>query len=297
LSKRIAEDYLLARISWLYYIQGLTQEEIGNRLKYSRTKVTRLLAKARDIGIVEISINSAFRSCIDVEESMRSRFDLEEIIVVPTGSGVQETRDGVGRACAGFLEQIISDGDTVGCAWGRALFSIGRSLHDLKFKDISVVQLIGGLNVSQQINPQEILRLIVSKLNARAIWLNTPAIVDTPEIKRALLSDEGVRKVLDKGKSCDKALIGIGDVTSGASLIAAGALTEKDMEELKTLGAVGDIMSRFFDIEGIPIQHSITERVISVSLEDFTQVPLRIGCTAGKERSSAILGALRGQAL
>ena len=79
------------------------------------------------------------------------------------------------------------------------------------------------------------------------------------------MSDEGVRQVLDRGKSCDKALVGIGDVTSSASLIAAEALTEKDMEELKRLGAVGDIMSRFFNIEGIPIQHSITDRVISLA--------------------------------
>ncbi len=289
-----AENSLLTRISWMYYVQGLTQEEIGIRLKYSRTKITRLLAKAREVGIVEINISSAFRSCLDVEESMRNLFDLEEAIIVPTGASVQETRDGVGKACAAFLEQTLSDGETVGCAWGRALFSIGKSLRHLRLKDISVVQLIGGLNVSQQINPQEILRLIVSKLNARAVWLNTPAIVDTPEIKKALLSDEGVKQVLDHGKRCNIALVGIGDVTEDASLIATGALTVREIGELKKLGAVGDIMSRFFSIEGVPIQHSITDRVISVPLEDFQRVPLRIGCTAGVDRCRSILGALRG---
>jgi DNA-binding transcriptional regulator LsrR (DeoR family) len=278
----------------MYYVQGLTQEEIGIRLKYSRTKITRLLAKARKVGIVEININSSFRSCLDVEESMRNLFDLEDIIIVPTGATAQETRDGVGKACAAFLEQKLSDGETVGCAWGRALFSIGKSLRDLSFHDISVVQLVGGMNVGQQINPQEILRLIVSKLNARAVWLNTPAIVDTPEIKEALLSDEGVKQVLVQGKSCDIALVGIGDVTDDASLIAAGALTAKEMRELRKLGAVGDIMSRFFNSEGVPIQHSITDRVISVTLDGLKQVPLRIGCTAGMEKSKTILGALRG---
>jgi len=216
------------------------------------------------------------------------------VIIVPTGADPQDTRDGVGKACATFLEQTLKDGETLGCAWGRALYSIGKSLRELALKDISVVQLIGGLNVSQQINPQEILRLIVSKLNARAIWLNTPAIVGTVEIKKALLSDEGVKRVLDRGKSCDKALVGIGDVTTGASLVAAGALTIEDMEQLRKLGAVGDIMSRFFDGNGIPIQHGVTDRVISVSLEDFKQVPLRIGCTAGTEKAPTILGALRG---
>ncbi len=92
----------------MYYVRRLTQEEIGQKLRYSRTKITRLPAKARDVGIVEISISSTFRSCIDVEESMRNLFSLKEIIVVPTGSGIQETRDGVGKACAAFLEQILS---------------------------------------------------------------------------------------------------------------------------------------------------------------------------------------------
>jgi DNA-binding transcriptional regulator LsrR (DeoR family) len=83
----------------------LTQEEIGQKPRYSRTKITRLSAKARDVGIVEISISSTFRSCIDVEESMHNLFSLKEIIVVPTGSGIQETRDGVGKACAAGMEK------------------------------------------------------------------------------------------------------------------------------------------------------------------------------------------------
>ena len=48
---------LLARIAWMYYIQGLTQEEIARKLDFSRTKVTRLLAQAREEGVVEINIS------------------------------------------------------------------------------------------------------------------------------------------------------------------------------------------------------------------------------------------------
>ncbi|MFN2147675.1 MAG: sigma factor-like helix-turn-helix DNA-binding protein, partial [Anaerolineales bacterium] len=38
---------LLGKISWHYYVDGLTQKEIGERLGLSRLKVVRLLKRAR----------------------------------------------------------------------------------------------------------------------------------------------------------------------------------------------------------------------------------------------------------
>ena len=290
-----AECSLLARIAWMYYVQGLTQQEIGQRLHYSRTKITRLLAKAREREVVRITINSKFRSCFDTEVIMKKRFGLKKVILVPTGDTVEETRDGVGKACASFLEETLIDGDILGCSWGWNLYNVGKSLRSLKYKQLSVVQLLGGLNISEKINPQRILELIASKLSATGVWLNTPAIVDSPEIKKALLNDEGVRRALEQGRSCTKALIGIGDVTNEASLIASKALTLKDIKELKALGAVGDIMSWFFDISGSLIQCSIKERLIAISLDDMKKIPLRIGCTSGLIKAKSILGALRGE--
>ena len=288
------ETSLLARIAWMYYIQGMTQEEVAEKLKFSRTKVTRMLAKARDAGIVEININNSFRSCLDTEDMLKNRLKLQEVIIVPTGNTEEETKAGVGKACAAFIEQILEDGDILGIAWGTSLYNAGKYLRVQKPRNITVIQLMGGLNVSEKINPQEILKLIASKLNATGVWLNTPAIVDTPKIKKALLSDEGVSRALERGKSCTKAIIGLGDVTNDASLIACNALTTKDMEELKSMGAVGDILSWFFDINGVPIQNNMAERAISVPLEDIKKIPLRIGVTAGVRKAGAILGAIRG---
>lgn len=288
------ESSLLARIAWMYYVQGLTQQEIGQKLHYSRTKITRLLAKAKERGIVEVSINSKFRSCLDTEEMMKKRFGLKEVIIVPTGDTIEETRAGVGKACADFLEKTLVDGDILGSSWGWNLYNVGKSLRPRKYKQLSVVQLLGGLNISEKINPQRILELIASKLNATGVWLNTPAIVDTPEIKKALLSDEGVRRVLEQGKRCTKALVGIGDVTNEASLIASKAMTFKNIKELEALGAVGDIMAWFFDINGALVQYSIKDRLIAVPLDDIKKIPLRIGCTSGLIKAKPILGAIRG---
>ncbi|WP_287372511.1 sigma factor-like helix-turn-helix DNA-binding protein, partial [Oceanithermus sp.] len=40
-------DDLVTVAAWLYYHQGLKQEEVARRLGVSRVKVTRLLARAR----------------------------------------------------------------------------------------------------------------------------------------------------------------------------------------------------------------------------------------------------------
>ena len=47
----------LSKVSKLYYLKGLTQQEIADKLNISRTKVSRYLTKARGGQIVEIKIN------------------------------------------------------------------------------------------------------------------------------------------------------------------------------------------------------------------------------------------------
>ncbi len=291
---REQEHALLARIAWMYYIQGMTQQDIAEKLHYSRTKVTRLLSRAQESGIVDIRINSAFRTCFDTEERLCGRYGLREAVVVPSDDDIEVTRAGVGRACASFLEEKLADGEILGCAWGRSLYAVGQALQPRRYRDLQVVQLMGGLNSGGKVNPQQILEIIAAPLNATGVWLHVPAVVDSVTIRDALLADEGVRRVLELGRRCTKALIGIGDVTPNASLIASGALKPEEMLELRRAGAVGDILGRFFDRDGRPVAHEITERVISVPLEDVRAIPLRIGVTAGIEKAAALLGAIRG---
>ena len=76
ISKAYKEEALLARIAWMYYVQGLTHQAISDILNFSRTKVTRLLAKAKKQGIVEISINRKYRVCFELEDELSSCFSL-----------------------------------------------------------------------------------------------------------------------------------------------------------------------------------------------------------------------------
>ncbi|HEY5814195.1 MAG TPA: hypothetical protein VIT23_16255, partial [Terrimicrobiaceae bacterium] len=64
------------RAAWLYHVAGNTQEETAELLGISRVKVNRLLAEARDSGIVKISIEHRFARMAAVEEDIRRRYNL-----------------------------------------------------------------------------------------------------------------------------------------------------------------------------------------------------------------------------
>lgn len=48
----LAEEELVARVAWCYYHDGLTQNDIGERLGLPRLKISRLLEKGRQSGVI-----------------------------------------------------------------------------------------------------------------------------------------------------------------------------------------------------------------------------------------------------
>ena len=284
----------LSRIAWMYFIHGMNQEEIGRKLGYSRTTITRLIARAREEGIVEIRINSEYRSCFEMELALEEQLGLRDAIVVPTARTDEERDTGVGSAAAQYLEKIIEDGDMIGSGWGRHLYRVADSLHETSRTDLTVVQLLGGLNSGGGINPQAIVETVARKLGAEGIWLTTPAVVDSEEIRDALLRDKGVRRALSAGRRATKAVFGIGDATDRASLVTANALTVREIRELRSLGAVGDILGRHFDIHGSLVTHPVMERIIGLGPEEIRRIPLKICGAAGAGKVKPIIGAVRG---
>ena len=70
---------LLAR---LYYVDGLDQNEAAQISGISRSQVSRLLARARETGIVRISVEEYVARNGDLELSLAQAFHLQHAIVV-----------------------------------------------------------------------------------------------------------------------------------------------------------------------------------------------------------------------
>jgi len=65
------DEEILTRIAWYYYNDGLTQNEIGEKLNMSRIKVSRLLESGRRSGIIQVRINSRYQGCLTLERQIK----------------------------------------------------------------------------------------------------------------------------------------------------------------------------------------------------------------------------------
>ena len=70
-------DQTILRVAWLYYMENLTQAEIGERLGLTRARVNRMLSEARHSGIVSIRFEFGVRELhgarTSVAAAMRAR--------------------------------------------------------------------------------------------------------------------------------------------------------------------------------------------------------------------------------
>lgn len=69
---------MLATVANLYYNSEMTQNEIAARMYTSRSKISRMLKEARELGIVEISIKEPWERDLDLEKQIQDRCGLTQ---------------------------------------------------------------------------------------------------------------------------------------------------------------------------------------------------------------------------
>jgi DNA-binding transcriptional regulator LsrR (DeoR family) len=91
------------------------------------------------------------------------------------------------------------------------------------------------------------------------------------------------------------ALVGIGAVEPSELLAESGNIFSRaELDILRNAGAVGDILLHFFDDKGEPVDTSLNNRVVSMSLSQLQKADRSVGVAGGRRKFRAILGALRG---
>jgi len=82
-SLRDEETSMATRAAWLHYAGGLTQSEVAKRLGLSSLKAHRLIMKANQEGLVKVYIDSDVSECVELEQKLCERFNLDYCEVAP----------------------------------------------------------------------------------------------------------------------------------------------------------------------------------------------------------------------
>lgn len=274
------------------------QGEIAKDLNISRPQVSRLIKKAKNLGIVKITIVDPWKSLHDMEIRIKNYFDLKEVRIIEAEQGEARVQQ-LGYAAAEFLSEIIKDGDTIGIAWGATIYQMVTQIRDnLDFKDLRVVQIKGGMIESKvDMNPFEIPRIMARKLKADLCYLPIPVLVDDYNTRKVLCNDSGVRKALDWADDANIVIYSIGAPTKNSVMAKCGYISEEQLEIMRNNGAVGDICSRFFNVDGEIYDSELNDRTTSIPLEEIRKKEYSIAIAGGKSKFKAVLGALKGKYL
>lgn len=288
---------LLIKVALLYYNEKLTEQEISARLGISRPKVSRLLKKALEIGIVEIKINTN-NDLTSMEKEIEKKYKLQEVKIVEYKTEENELlKKELGKAAAELLVRIIKNGDIIGVSWGTTIALIPQFIKiNKKLNTCLFVPLVAGLGQAPyEIQANNIAIEFAKAFGAKWQLLHAPAIVENLEVKKSILSDSMVKKSLEIAAKADVAIVGIGGPINTSTILESGYFGENEINELNREGAIGDICSRFFDINGnICERAEINNRIIAISLEQLKQIKRVVGVAGGKNKIQAIKSAVKG---
>ena len=295
----------------MYYLDEMGQHDIAAIMGISRSQISRLLARARELGIVRISVDEYDPRDRELEAHLVARHGLRRAVVVRTpdlaergAARTAQVRRAVGYFAAPAVADLIQPPATLGLAGGRTLAELIGYLAPRAeaaapavaptAAGVTVLQLMGNIGpTASEIDAVDLSRRIAQRYGGAFYTLNAPAIAQDRAARDHFLAHDHIRLVLKLFASLDVALVGIGSLDESA-FIDRGVLPDADLKALRAAGAVGEICGRFFDRDGAECRSSYRDRVIGIELETLRRCPEVVAVTNGAGRAPAVRAALAG---
>lgn len=272
--------------SRLYYLDDLTQAEIARRLGTSRASVSRLLSEARRQGIVRIEITPP--ETIDIEALARATakaLGLAAVHLTEPATGGSVTAAALGPPLGAALAAAeLSPGDVLLTASGRMVYE--SSLAQLpQLTGVVIAPMLGGQDEPEAwYQPNEITRNFCDRTGGRPSFLYAPALPGR-DLHPILRDEPSICRVLDLWATARCAVIGVGAPPLSRASIPAFV----PMDAVSLRAAVGDVVSRFYDRQGVEVAFPGSDRLMATPLEALHDIPVVVAVAAGREKVTPIL--------
>ncbi len=289
---------LMTKVAHMYHEQGIRQTDIATTLHISQAKVSRLLKRAAETGIVRTIVAVSQGVHTDLEEALEQRFGLLEAVVVDVEGDEPEILAGLGSAGASYLENTLTGGERLGISsWSQTLLAVVDRLRPLRVPGAeTVVQLVGGMGVpAVQTLANRLLGELAERIGATPKFAPAPLLVGRREIAENLLADPVMADAARQWRGLTMALVGIGSLEPSELLQLSGnAVDPPDQQTLLAQGAVGDVCHRFFSADGELIASDIDARVVGIAPDVYRAISRRVGIAGGLRKRKAIAAAIKG---
>ncbi len=241
----LTQDYkreLKVKAAYYHYKKDMKLADIADTLNISRVTLNKLLKEALDEGIVRIEIIDRDNTIgiLELEESVKERFGLKDIIVVQSVTGSYYD---VAHAAARMVDSMMFNGIKISLTWGATLELLVDFLNGSNFiKDIEVYTLLGAQGtIGMQMQPNTIAQNLLRKYKGTGYVVNAPFMCETSEAAQSIMQDRSFTAIVDKARESDLTLVGIGPTPNTAASISSMRYDMKTVRELKNSNVCGDI--------------------------------------------------------
>lgn len=274
----------LVQAARLYYEDGLTQAQIAAKIGVSRPQVSKMLAHAREAGIVHIEIRPPVAGDAGLLKLLQQRYGIKGGIVLP-----QAPREALLRESAEYLAGCLRYEKNIGLGWGYTLGEIAAKIaagDSLKGTG-KIFPLIGKTAIPNRGYRVNELSKLLAVGGREAFYLDAEAFPGSSEARDAMENTSGYREALALWRQADAALTEIRAYPGVPD--EATALRFEDALERQQ--AVGSLLSYYFNVRGEFISGA-ADYAVRIPLKLLGQIPkvIAIGLTAG---AKAVAGALR----
>lgn len=287
---------VLAMVANMYYNTELTQNQIAERLYTSRSKISRMLKEARELGIVQISIREPWERNLEYEQRMQELFHLKNIRIIKQKDPDEESvKLLIYEAAAYYLDSIIKENMVVGISWGNTLYNVVKYIAANNHKNIpiTVVPIMGAANISSpEKDGLDLSKDLASAYGGKYQYIYAPLFVKSKEVKESLIQDDNIKGALEMAQNADVILTSVGSIVHKSW---SNYLSEKTLNALEKKGVVGHIGGHFFDIDGRELDSSLAERMMGIDFNRLKDSQELVCIAFGEKKAEPVLGAIKGK--
>lgn len=285
---------MLASVANLYYNAEMTQNQIAERFFTSRSKISRMLKEARQLGIVEITIREPWDRNMELEQEFIKKFRLKDVRIIQT----KEANDTMvlqklGEVAAYYMDNQIDEHTVLGISWGNTMYHTVKAVKTSKNIPLTVVPIMGAANVRRpERDSIDLSKELAYAYGGTYHYIYAPLFVNSEEIRKSLEEEPNIKECLDLARSANMILTSVGSIVYKSW---KAYLSTRDLYNLEKKGAIGHIGGHFYDKDGNEVKTPMVGKMIGVGLDDIKNTE-NVICVAGLEmKAEAILGAIRGR--
>ncbi|HOI22141.1 MAG: sugar-binding domain-containing protein [Spirochaetales bacterium] len=285
------------RIARYYYADGFSQDQIAGKEGVSRSQISRLIDKARELGLVRITLvpPSSLRA-EELARDLAKALGLKSAIVVPVRKNAndEEISLAIATRAADCLPAILADYEFVGLGWGYTVYKTAELLPrglgtGARPYFVPLIGTSGDDNPNLQINT--IIDRFGAAFRTKGLFVNIPCVRET-DAPLSRIEAQRVAMLQERWGQLDVAVVGLGaPPTESPGLI--DELPAECKAELKRSSACGDILAHFFGADGeiLNVEHSY--KLLAFDIAGLRRLKRSICLAGGAAKVGGIVTAAR----